>query len=75
MKPINEIRSVKFEGDFLVLVIDNVEVNVDLRTVSPKLAEATENVRNDFEVSPSGYGIHWKQLDEDLSVNGLIKSH
>jgi len=23
-------------------------------------------------VSPSGYGIHWPELDEDLSVDGLI---
>jgi Protein of unknown function (DUF2442) len=27
-----------------------------------------------FEVSPSGYGIHWPELDEDLSIDGMIKS-
>ena len=26
-----------------------------------------------FKVSPSGYGIHWPLIDEDLSFNGLIK--
>ena len=28
--------------------------------------------RNNFEVSPSGYGIHWPLIDEDLSIDGLI---
>jgi hypothetical protein len=27
-----------------------------------------------FEVSPSGYGIHWPELDEDLSIDGMIKT-
>jgi len=27
-----------------------------------------------FEVSPSGYGIHWPELDEDLSIDGMIKA-
>jgi len=25
-------------------------------------------------VSPSGYGIHWPELDEDLSIDGMIKA-
>jgi hypothetical protein len=25
-----------------------------------------------FEVSPSGYGIHWPRLDEDISIDGLL---
>jgi hypothetical protein len=27
-----------------------------------------------FEISPSGYGIHWPDLDEDLSIDGMIKA-
>ncbi|HEY7557857.1 MAG TPA: DUF2442 domain-containing protein [Candidatus Binatia bacterium] len=26
------------------------------------------------EGSPSGYGIHWLELDEDLSIDGMIKA-
>ena len=26
------------------------------------------------KVSPSGYGIHWPELDEDLSIDGMIKA-
>ncbi len=25
-----------------------------------------------FEVSPAGYGIHWPEIDEDLSIDALI---
>ena len=28
--------------------------------------------KNLFEISPSGYGIHWPLLDEDLSIDGLL---
>ena len=30
--------------------------------------------KKNFEVSPSGYGIHWPELDEDLSIDGMIKA-
>jgi hypothetical protein len=41
--------------------------------VSEKLAKATDKERLDYKISPSGYGIHWIQLDEDLSINGLLR--
>jgi hypothetical protein len=41
--------------------------------VSKKLELATDIQRNLFTISPSGYGIHWPLLDEDLSVDFLIK--
>ena len=28
--------------------------------------------RATFEISPSGYGIHWPLLDEDISIDGLL---
>ena len=27
----------------------------------------------EFEISPSGYGIHWPLIDEHLSVEGLLR--
>jgi hypothetical protein len=44
-----------------------------LSEISEKLSNATELERNDFKVTPSGYGIHWRLLDEDLSINGLLR--
>lgn len=36
----------------------------------PRLLNATDNDRNDFELSKRG--IHWDNLDEDISVDGLL---
>ncbi|EAO9321708.1 DUF2442 domain-containing protein [Salmonella enterica] len=36
----------------------------------PKLMHASQEQREHFELSPRG--IHWDELDEDISVDGLI---
>jgi len=45
-----------------------------LRKQSLKLARSDINIKNNFKISPSGYGIHWEEIDEDLSIDGLINS-
>ncbi|QMU63362.1 MAG: DUF2442 domain-containing protein [Flavobacteriaceae bacterium] len=37
----------------------------------PRLQNATPKQREGFELSP--YGIHWKNIDEDLSFEGFLK--
>ena len=50
----------------------------DARTISvplvwyPRLSYATPQERDNWEISGSGYGIHWPDLDEDISVKGLL---
>lgn len=50
----------------------------DGRTISvpigwyPRLAHGTLEERASFQISGSGYGIHWPELDEDLGVEGLL---
>jgi hypothetical protein len=50
----------------------------DGRTVSlplawyPRLANGTAKERNNCELIGEGYGIHWPDLDEDLSAEGLL---
>ncbi|WP_076734833.1 DUF2442 domain-containing protein [Cronobacter sakazakii] len=36
----------------------------------PRLLNATDKERNDYELSKRG--IHWDNLDEDISVDGLL---
>jgi hypothetical protein len=36
------------------------------------LRNATQEQRENLEISPAGYGIHWPDVDEDLSIDGLI---
>ena len=39
----------------------------------PRLANATEEERQDFHLSYSG--IHWPQIDEDLSFEGMFEDN
>jgi hypothetical protein len=43
-----------------------------MKDVSGILANAKEEEQQAFEVSPSGYGIHWPLIDEDISIDGLL---
>jgi len=39
----------------------------------PKLLHASKAARKNWKVSGGGYGIHWPDLDEDLSTEGLLR--
>jgi hypothetical protein len=39
----------------------------------PRLLRATADQRNDWELIGEGEGIHWPQIDEDLSVAGILR--
>ncbi len=74
LEKIHNIQSLTFEGDNMLILIDNQLFKISLFHVSSKLAGANKDERNNYIISPSGYGIHWPALDEDLSVNGLLQS-
>jgi hypothetical protein len=74
MEKAYNISSISFVSDFMVITVNNQTIKLKLTDVSEKLAKASEKERNDFKISPSGYGIHWPLLDEDLSINGMLKS-
>lgn len=38
----------------------------------PRLLNATEKQRKNYEMSGNGTGIHWNELNEDISVKGLL---
>lgn len=52
---------------------------MDGRTISvplvwyPRLLHATAEQRGQWELSAGGYGIHWPEIDEDLSTEGLLR--
>jgi len=39
----------------------------------PKLRDASEKERNNWRLIGKGVGIHWEDIDEDLSVAGLLQ--
>ncbi|MCH4893183.1 DUF2442 domain-containing protein [Sphingomonas sp. SFZ2018-12] len=52
---------------------------MDGRTISaplawyPRLLHATPQQRANWERAGAGYGIHWPEIDEDLSTDGLLR--
>jgi hypothetical protein len=74
MKKYHAVANVRFDKHYLLLKVDGRDYRVDLRQHSKKLASANERTKMNFQVSPSGYGIHWSELDEDLSIDGMIKA-
>jgi hypothetical protein len=72
MKPYHHVTGLYFEGNMMILTIDGQEKRFQVSDISPTLQQASEQERNIFEISPSGYGIHWPLLDEDLSIDGLL---
>ena len=74
MKKYHHVKNIRFEDQFLLLKVDGREYRIDLRRHSKRLAIADQRTKANFELSPSGYGIHWPELDEDLSIDGMIKA-
>lgn len=72
MRTLHQVDRLGFDGDIMVLLVDGAEHRVPLSEVSPKLLAASQAEREKYEISPSGYGIHWPALDEDLSIDGLL---
>lgn len=55
-----------------VLFVDGRQLAVPL-AYFPRLLNATPEQRKTFEISGNGTGIHWIGIDEDISVEGLLK--
>jgi hypothetical protein len=72
MKPYHQVTGLHFEGDVMILTINGQEKRFQVSDISLALQHASEQERNLFEISPSGYGIHWPLVDEDLSIDGLL---
>ena len=54
-----------------VTLEDGRRISVPLRWY-PRLANATSAQRANWEIAGAGFGIHWPDVDEDLSVEGLL---
>lgn len=72
MKKYHEIAGIEFTDSAMILTVDGKRHEFRLEEVSELLSKASKPERNNFVVSPSGYGIHWPLIDEDLSVDGLL---
>jgi len=65
-------KDVRFDMDRLhVQLSDGREISVPLDWF-PKLRNATPEQRSHWKLIGKGIGIHWDDLDEDLSIAGLL---
>jgi hypothetical protein len=56
----------------MILTVDGEEKRVNTKDISTVLDRASEKEKITFEISPSGYGIHWPLIDEDIAIDGLL---
>lgn len=66
------ITGLKVRKDAIVASMsDGREISVPIAWF-PKLTQATREQIKNFEISPGGYGIHWPDIDEDISVKAFF---
>lgn len=67
------VKNVHFTEDTIsVDLMDGRTITVPL-VWYPRLLNATPAQRQQWEVCGGGYGMHWEDLDEDLSTAGLLR--
>jgi predicted dehydrogenase len=59
------------EDEIIAYLVDGRTISVPL-TWSWRLSEATPEQRSNFEIIGDGYSIHWPDIDEDISVEGML---
>ena len=73
VKTDERVVGVSFDADRLVVdLMDGRSIAVPLAWY-PRLLDATPEQRSKWELAGAGYGIHWPEIDEDLSVEGLLR--
>ena len=65
-------RAIETTSDALVLILERGTVSIPWEKCSERLAQASFAERSRAVLSPSGYGIHWPLIDEDLAVGPLL---
>jgi hypothetical protein len=70
----HKIEDITFDKETMFLKVDGKTLSIPLENVSKKLLTADQTKRGLYTISPSGYGIHWPLIDEDLSIDNLTKA-
>jgi len=68
----HNIENLQVNDDLLSFDLNGIHYAFSLSKESSRLAKASKIEREIYRLSPSGYGIHWPLVDEDLSIDGLL---
>lgn len=72
LNPGLRVKHVRFtEDELIVSIADGRTISVPL-VWYPRLLHATVEQRARWELAGAGFGIHWPEIDEDLSTEGLL---
>jgi hypothetical protein len=71
--PDERIKAVSFDDRSLIVeLLDGRRISTPLAWY-PRLAGATLQQLEKWEIIGDGDGLHWEQFDEDLSVDGMLR--
>ncbi len=65
------IKLLVTEDSIVAYLADGRTISVPL-VWSWRLSEATPEQRENFEIIGSGLGVHWPDIDEDISATGML---
>ena len=80
----SRVHTIEFNASAVGVTFDEDSVRIQLadgREISaplayfPSLLHATPEQRSKWRIIGGGYGINWEELDEDISVRGLLRIH
>jgi hypothetical protein len=71
--PGERVRDVRFTEDTLAVDLADGRTIIVPLVWYPRLLSASVEQRSHWKVAGAGYGIHWPDLDEDLSTEGLLR--
>jgi len=73
LNPGERVKDVRVTNSTLAVdLLDGRTITVP-RAWYPRLLDAAPEQRRNWQVSAAGYGIHWPDIDEDLSTEGLLR--
>ena len=67
-------KAIETTPEALIVIMESGPVSIPWEKCSERLSRASLVERNRAELSPSGYGIHWPLIDEDLAVGPLLRA-
>lgn len=71
--PGERVRGVQFTEDTLAVDLADGRTIIVPLAWYPRLLDATMEQRSRWRIAGAGFGIHWPELDEDLSTEGLLR--
>ena len=72
MNKFHEVAINEITVDYLAFTVDGSTYRVLWLNCSKRLCAATHEERAFIDISPSGYGLHWPLIDEDLAIDPLL---